>query len=107
MVEVNDEPKSSRMRNAHTISYKIDVCNYLIAVNGNITATAKYFEIRRKQVRYYRDRHELYQSMGSKGSKKNILKVSNSRNRAKYYVQEKKLFEWLIETREEGNFFCI
>ena len=46
MIESNDEPTvgvANRMRLSHTISFKLDVCNHLQSVNGNVTQTAAFF----------------------------------------------------------------
>lgn len=105
MIESNDEPTvgvANRMRLSHTISFKLDVCNHLQSVNGNVTQTAAFFGIRRKQVRYYKTRAEVYRWLSNKTSKKNCILKSNSRCRAKYFDQEKKLYEWLILAREDG-----
>lgn len=105
MVVDNQEGRVSRMRTAKTISFKIDVCNYLIRANNNVTATAKHFNLLRKQVRYYTSRHEIYIAFSNKAGKKNLVQVSASRKRAKYCDQEKMLFEWIMLSREEGNLF--
>ena len=96
-----------RMRQARSISWKIDVCNYLFTHNGNITATAKYFGILRKQVRYYRSRHEIYIAFSNKAVKKNLVQVSASKARAKYFMQELELYKWVMGCREEGLYLPI
>ncbi len=101
---MDDENRiSRRMRLARSISFKIDVCNYLVKSNGNVSATAKHFNIYRKQVRYYKRKHQLYVAFSNKVQKKNMVHQDTARCRAKYFVQEQLLYSWIIESREKGK----
>ena len=39
-----------------SVSFKLDVCNYLREHNMNVSLTANFFNIKRKQVRYFNRR---------------------------------------------------
>ena len=81
------------MRQARSISFKIDVCNYLVKSNGNVSATAKHFNIYRKQVRYYKRKHQLYVAFSNKIQKKTwFIKtqqgvVQNTLSKNNYYTR--------------------
>ena len=68
-IDLRDKPLKKK-RTGHTISFKLDVINYLAEHNNNVTKTASFYNISRKQVRYYRTKQHFYIAMSSKSTKK-------------------------------------
>ena len=91
-------------RVSHTVSFKLDVCNYFeIVPNATIAGAARFYNISRKQVRYFRKHEENYRSMSTRRSRRNVIRPDQVRMRAKYSDEEGRVYKWFIETRSQGT----
>ena len=95
----------AKKRITHNISFKLDVCNYLRKVSASVTSAANFFGISRKQVRNFRDHEELYRLIRHRRLRRNCIKPSQVRLRAKFFEQEQNLHTWFTEARHNGTFF--
>ena len=100
----SNSDSTQKHRITHTISFKLDVCNYFHTIkNATVSGAARYFNLTRKQVRYFRRNEEVYRSMRKRRSKRNVIQPFQIKLRAKYSDQERNVFKWFIESREAGR----
>ena len=100
------EPQQAdyKRRVTHTVSFKLDVCNYFINVpNATVTGAARFFNITRKQVRYFRKNVDSYRLLSNRRLKRNGIRADKIRTRAKYAEEEGRVFKWFMESRSEGK----
>ena len=90
-------------RISHTIAFKLDVCSYFTTVpNATVTGASRFFNITRKQVRYFRKNEENYRAMNTRRQRRNVIRPDQIRMRAMYPEQEAKVFNWFCGSRLDG-----
>jgi hypothetical protein len=103
---MNDNPADPRRktRTTHSISFKIDVCEYWRRIpNPTIAGCARHYAITEKQVRYFRRNEEFYRSVKNRRMRRTAIRPEQIRMRAKYSDQEQRVFAWFLESRAQGK----
>ena len=99
---LNNSARPKRV--THTISFKLDVCQYLRQVPGaTVAGCARHFHIREKQVRYFRKREDSYRSIRCRRERRNFMRPEQIRMRAMYADQEHNVFNWFLQSRADGK----
>ena len=95
-------------RTTHSISFKLDVCEYWRRIpNPTVAGCARHYAISEKQVRYFRKREELYRSIKNRRMRRTAIPLDRIRLRAKYSDQEHNVYIWFLETRAQGKNILI
>ena len=96
--------ETRRNRVSYSISFKLDVSNYFRDIpSATVSGAARFFNLSRKQIRYYRRNEELYRGMATRRQRRNVVRLEQIRMRAKYPDQESNVFRWFIDSRREGE----
>lgn len=96
-------PVVKKKRISHTVSFKIDVCDYFTTyANATVAGCSRFFHITQKQVRYFRKREVFYRAIKNRRNRRNCIRPEQVRLRAQYSDQESAVFTWFLMRRHEG-----
>jgi hypothetical protein len=79
---MNNNPVDPRRktRTTHSISFKIDVCEYWRRIpNPTVAGCARHYAITEKQVRYFRRNEELYRSIKNRRMRRTAIRPEQIR----------------------------
>ena len=103
LTPVSLTPVLKKKRVSHTVSFKIDVCDYFTTyANASVAGCSRFFHITQKQVRYFRKNEAFYRAIKNRRLRRNCIRPEQVRLRAKYSDQEKAVFTWFLTRRHEG-----
>lgn len=97
----NQQPKPQTRYKNYTLSFKLNVLDYVSKNNNNITHASRHFNIDRKVIRNWRKNKSKIVSQSHKTESFRIKKSPHPR----YKEMEEVLYDWVVEQRDLG--LCV